>query len=104
MAAKRPRFSITVSEELNAVLLELSALTGGARASLAAEFLEECLPAISQVLDAVRLAKTDSMAALEIVNDALLNVQSEAVQMSKDISETRRKVRGSTGTYKHNVK
>jgi hypothetical protein len=31
-------------------------------------------------------------------------VQSEAVQMGKEISETRRTVRGSTGTYKHNVK
>jgi hypothetical protein len=104
MAAKRPRFSITVSEELNSVLLELSELTGGARASLAAEFLEECLPAISQILEAVRVAKTDSLAALEIVNDALLNAQSEAVNISKDISETRRKIRGSTGNYKHNAK
>jgi hypothetical protein len=104
MAVKRPRFSITVSEELNAVLLELSDITGGARASLASEFLEECLPAISQILDAVRLAKTDSLAALDIVNEALLNVQSEAVQMSREINETRRKVRGSTGTYKHKSK
>lgn len=92
MAVTRPRFSITVSEELNAVLLDLAELTGGARASIAAEFLEESLPAISQVAKALRLARKDAPSALDLLNDTLLQVTQQGIQTSLDISDTRRKI------------
>lgn len=92
MAVTRPRFSITISDELNAVLLELAELTNGARASIAAELLEECLPAIVQMTKAVRMAKKDAPAALDLLNDTLLQVTQLAVQTSLDINESRRKI------------
>lgn len=97
MAVTRPRFSITVSDELNVALLELAELTNGARASIAAEFLEECLPAIVQMVKAVRLAKKDAPAALDLLNDTLLMVTQQAVQTSLDINDKRRKIRQTSG-------
>lgn len=92
MAVTRPRFSITVSEELNAVLLDLAELTGGARASIAAEFLEESLPVIAQIANSLRMAKKDAPAALDLINDTLLQVTQQAMQTSLEINETRRKI------------
>lgn len=97
MAVTRPRFSITVSEELNAALLDLAETTNGARASIAAEFLEECLPAIIQVAKAVKMAKKDAPAALDLLNESLLQATQVAAQLGLEINEERRKIRQTSG-------
>lgn len=100
MATIRPRFSITVSEELNQALLDLAEVTGGARASLAAEFLEECLPAVIQVTKAIALSKRDAPAALDLLNETLLKATQEATQIGLELHEKRRRIRQTSGRMK----
>lgn len=93
MAVTRPRFSITVSEELNAALLDLAEVTNGARASIAAELLEECLPAIIQMGNALKMAKRDAPAALDLLNESLLQATQTATELGLELNEHRRKIR-----------
>jgi hypothetical protein len=53
---------------------------------------------------AVRLAKKDAPAALDLLNDTLLMVTQQAVQTSLDISDTRRKIRQTSGQGLRNTK
>jgi predicted transcriptional regulator len=92
---QKMRFSISVSPELLAALDAVASATGAARASVAAELLEETIPTLLNIAKAVTAAKNNQSEAFDILNSAMYEAMNKAGQMGLELTEVRRGIRRS---------
>ncbi len=89
----RKRILVTVSPELDKVLGELASETGGAKASIAGELLEQSVPTLVEMTKFMRMAKTKQAEAFELLNDAVMTSIGSASQLGLEISEVKKGLR-----------
>lgn len=75
-----PRIAFTPTEELRALLLELSGITGKSMSAIAREWLEEIRPVIQDTLDTFRKLEQAPERAREIVHERAVQAHQQIGQ------------------------
>lgn len=78
------RIAFTPTEEMRALLLELSDLTGKSMSSIAREWLEEIRPVIQETLDTFKRLEAAPERAREIVHERALQAHQQIGQAVMD--------------------
>lgn len=68
MPSKKPRIIITVEPEVNDLLIDLYNLTGTPKATFVSDLLDEALPALFEVRDALRNLEDKKSTLPNVVN------------------------------------
>lgn len=91
--AARKRILVMVSPELDAALMKMAELSGGSKASICGEMLEQSLPVIQQMNKALEAAKNKQADVFELLNTAINTAVGDAQQMGLEIDEVKRGIR-----------
>lgn len=88
MPTRKPRINLTVDDDLNEILGELSELTGKPKATLIMELIRESRPALITMKRGLKMAKTSrEKAAQTIMFDLLSQANQNAAIMNKEMAE-----------------
>ena len=88
MPTRKPRINLSVDDDLNQLLDELSQLTGKPKATLVMELLRESKPALMTMKRGLKMAKTSrEKAAQNIMLELLSQANQTAATMNKEMAE-----------------
>ena len=87
MPAARPRMHVTPSENVHALLGEVSRLTGKPPATIVRELLDEAVPALEASVEALRMLKNRPMQAMQAVDRMLDTAMLGAAQARLDLDK-----------------
>ncbi|EMB2825433.1 hypothetical protein U8047_006512 [Pseudomonas aeruginosa] len=87
------RLTLTISDELKAVLADLNDATGVAAASFVAEIIEENILMIRGIADAARKAKEEPGRALELMQRAMFEALHQVSEVQLDLMDEQAKLR-----------
>lgn len=91
MPSRKPRVALTIPDDLNDLLDNVSHLSGTPKTKLIVEMLEQYSPVLEQVLSAMQQIKADKEKAPEIAkkfaNEMLLDATSMVGDFSKEVKK-----------------
>lgn len=91
MPSRKPRVALTIPDDLNDLLDNVSDLSGTPKTKLIVEMLEQYSPVLEQVLSAMQQIKADKEKAPEIAkkfaNEMLLDATSMVGDFSKEVKK-----------------
>jgi len=90
MATKNPRLQVMFKPETYAVIKQAAEAVGASMSSVVAEIMDEAVPTLVRLQEAVLLAKTSPAQAFEQMSEILAKYQSEAGQCQLDLDEGRK--------------
>ena len=85
MATIEKRLTVTPSPTTGPLLRELSKLTGKPAATIVRELLDEAAPALLEVVEALRIAKTRPEKAIEAFQRMATKAHADLAQLQMDI-------------------
>lgn len=89
--AKAKRVPIAFQDSTLQMLHRLSDVTGQSISGIVSNFIDEAAPALEQVIQAVQLAKSKPIAALDLMQEQLAKAQHVASQGQLQLVATRKK-------------
>lgn len=89
--AKAKRVPVGFQPETHRILEEMAEVSGQSIGSIVSEFMDEAAPALKHVVEALRLAKSKPVAALDLMQEHLAKAQHVASQGQLDLVETRKR-------------
>ena len=87
MPAARPRMHVTPSENVHALLAELSRLTGKPPATFVRELLDEAVPALERLVEAFRMLNERPQDAMQAVDRMLDDAMRGFTQARLDLDK-----------------
>ena len=85
MAATHPRIGVVTAPRVRAALERISSVTGTPMGTIVREMLEQALPVLEQMADALEMVPASPGAALAKMAHSLDEAQAEAAQMSLEL-------------------
>lgn len=85
MPAARPRMHVTPSENVHALIRELSRLTGKQPATIVRELLDEAVPALENAVTALRMLQERPQEAMRAVDRMIDGVVQDVTQARLDL-------------------
>lgn len=89
--AKTKRTSVGFQPATYAALEDLADASGQSIASLISGFMDEAAPSFASIAQAMRVAKTKPVAALDLLQENLAQAQANASQGQLDLVESRKR-------------
>lgn len=86
----RPRMMLTLPPEVDAVLRDISSLSGVAPASYVTSVLVGMLPYLQQTVKALEKAQQGKLEYLDMLQNTLFQAQAESAQIGMEIGEARK--------------
>jgi len=91
IVAKSKRTSVGFQPSTYAALEELADASGQSIASVVSSFIDEAAPSFSAIADAIRMAKSKPVQALDLMQEHLAQVQLQASQGQLELVESRKR-------------
>lgn len=86
----KPRMMLTLTPEVDALLRDISALSGVAPASYVTSLLVGMLPYLQQAVKALEKANQGKLEYLDMLQNALFQAQADSSQIGMEIGEMRK--------------
>lgn len=89
--AKSTRVAVGLQPATHKLLEEMAEVSGQSISGIIAGFMDEAAPSLKHIIDALRLAKSKPIAALDLMQEHLAKAQHVASQGQLDLVETRKR-------------
>jgi len=97
MKSRQLRIALTVHDEMNDVLKELSVLLNKPKTAIITKIVQDTLPALKKVIQAIKQVKTgQEQVALQTVQGFLIDAANTMAQTNIDFEELRKNYAGKT--------
>lgn len=87
MPTKKTRINLTVEDDMNELLEELAILTGTPKTRLVMDFMNEIKPALVDMRDGLKLAKSTRQGLPVFLTDMVARANMGVAEMNKDFAE-----------------